>query len=474
MKKNNSSQILSPKNYIRQRVRNLPLFKCLVNEDWSEEGSIAHLVISRKHINGNVTFCTYLVDLKCLGIKDTMYEFNMSGFEFDELVDKLDENLNMIEIDYNLAHNIIYAAWEFGEEIGFEPHQDFLSIAQFMLEEDSENIPVIDIWCGDEEGKPLFVQGPLEDDAMAKMIINRLEKNVGVGNFHYILADDNDLSDEFYDDWDEEEDKFLDDIERFRDEYSEMSHEENRELYLELTQFIEEMEDDDEAFGGSRNDEIEEDRELMARIEALSDLLYYDLVNTKDLKKWIIAWDKEASEYTITNSAFNQMLGLPDSVQIEYEDLSYMTKESDKAELIQYVQERWGELPYVTYLELSLLDDPKEIKEALDQGLMKFPKHALLKIENLSAKISDKKIKKTDFSFKSIFGKRKEITPYEYSKWQSVLLFYFLFNDDLAGIEALKLYLYSGAAPVDSGIEEFLSLLNAIRLSFLRTVLLSY
>ena len=195
MKKNQSYQILSPENYIRQRARNLPLFKCYVNEDWNAEGSITHLTISRKHINGNITFCSYLMDLKCLGIKDTMYKFNIPDFEFDEFVDEVDNNLHLMEIDYNLAHNIIYAAWEFGEEIGFEPHKDFLSITQYMLAEDSDDIPLIEVACGDEEGKPIYIQGPFEDDAMANMIINRLEKNVGVGNFHFVMGDDDRMGD---------------------------------------------------------------------------------------------------------------------------------------------------------------------------------------------------------------------------------------------------------------------------------------
>ncbi|MEA4918819.1 hypothetical protein [Proteiniphilum sp.] len=171
------------------------MFKCYVNEDWNEEGSITHLTISRKHINGNITFCSYLVDLKCLGIKDTMYKFNIPDFEFDEFVGQVDSNLHLMEIDYNLAHNIIYAAWEFGEEIGFEPHKDFLSITQYMLAEYSDDIPLIEIACGDKDGKPLYIQGPFEDDAMANMIINRLEKNVGVGNFHFVMGDDDRIGD---------------------------------------------------------------------------------------------------------------------------------------------------------------------------------------------------------------------------------------------------------------------------------------
>lgn len=71
--------------------------------------------------------------------------------------------------------------------MGFKPHKDFLSITQYMLEEDNDSIPLIEIHCGDDDGIPVYVQGPLEDDAKANWIISQLEKNVGAGNYRFIL-----------------------------------------------------------------------------------------------------------------------------------------------------------------------------------------------------------------------------------------------------------------------------------------------
>ncbi|MDO5664401.1 MAG: hypothetical protein Q4G63_03980 [Bacteroidia bacterium] len=48
-------QILSPENYIRQRARNLPLYKCFINTNWDEQG-LAYIVVSRKHITGILPF----------------------------------------------------------------------------------------------------------------------------------------------------------------------------------------------------------------------------------------------------------------------------------------------------------------------------------------------------------------------------------------------------------------------------------
>ena len=476
-----SPQILSPENSIRQRARNLPLFRCLVNEGWEEEG-LAHATIARKHVNGNITYCSYLVDLKCLGVKDTIYEFNVLEDEFDEYREKLDTTLGMIESDYNLVHNIIHAGWEYAEDIGFEPHRDFLSITQYMLEEESDEIPLIEIACGDENGKPFFVQGPLEDETLAKIIINKLEKNVGRGNFNYVLGLDQSMSgmphgDWDNGDWDDEDDDdlyddFLDDLDSFYEEYAENSHEENIATFLSLTQYLEDMDPEGDLFSDNRDPDRDE---RIVRIEALADILYDELVDFKDVSKWLRKWSKESNSYTVTNNAFNQMLGLQDADEIEYEDLSYLTKEKEETKLMQYVREKWGELPYVTFLSLRDLDDVEEKRGKIAKSLKQYPDHALLRLEEKVAKIQEGKWEKTELSFKSIFGDRTEITPYEYLEWLTVKLRYFLANYDLAGIEGLLHFCNPenklGPDYEDQDILAFFPILYAARVSVLRMFL---
>lgn len=117
-------QMLSPENYIIQKARTLPLYECIINDDWDESG-ICNLIVSRKHTNGNLTMEIHLVDLKCLGVKDAMYGHNIYEHEYRELVGEAGKSLNMISIAYPLAHNIVYAGIEFAEEFGFRPHKNF-------------------------------------------------------------------------------------------------------------------------------------------------------------------------------------------------------------------------------------------------------------------------------------------------------------------------------------------------------------
>ncbi|MDR2026799.1 MAG: hypothetical protein LBQ01_04470, partial [Prevotellaceae bacterium] len=147
-KNRQQQQDLSPENYIRQRSRNLPLYKCWVNRDWASKQT-AFVFVAREHVSGSLTFCMYWVDLLCLGIKDTIYKHSASEMELQLAREYISEyGFQFIEIPYPLAHNIIYAAIEYAEEYGFNPHPNFTRVTQYLLEEDTEDIPLMKIHCG--------------------------------------------------------------------------------------------------------------------------------------------------------------------------------------------------------------------------------------------------------------------------------------------------------------------------------------
>jgi hypothetical protein len=187
-KRNNPGQLLSPENYIRQRARTLPIYECLINKIW-KESKMAQLSIARKHSNGNITVCIYLIDLMCLGIKDTHFLFNVPLHEYEDKMGQIDEAGDLEIIDYVLAHNIIFAGIEFAGDYGFRPHKDFTSVTLFMLEEDTEEIELLEIECG-LNGMPAYMPGPYDDRAKKNKIISQLEKTAGTGNYTYLDQDD--------------------------------------------------------------------------------------------------------------------------------------------------------------------------------------------------------------------------------------------------------------------------------------------
>ncbi len=139
---------------IRTRARNLEIGKCYVNSNWSEIAE-ATILISRKHKQGGTTFGIYLVDLAMKGITDTFYNFNMSALEYASFLQDFTSKGEIVEADYVLVHNIIYGAIEFGEENGFKPHKDF-SVSQYILEEDTDDIPLMEIEFGIDGKATIF------------------------------------------------------------------------------------------------------------------------------------------------------------------------------------------------------------------------------------------------------------------------------------------------------------------------------
>lgn len=206
-KKKTGGSKLSPKQYIKTKARDLPIHECLINDGWQTSG-IANVILARKHKGGNITWASYLVDILCLGIKETFYAFSEQEAEYEHMKRTAGGfALRYVDCEYALAHNIIYGAIEFAGRYGFRPHPEF-SVTQYMLDQDHDAIPKMEIEFG-EEGKPCLVT--MEDEPSAP-IIAQLEKTAGRGGYNvvYLDADEEDDFDDIDDEgnplnWDEED-----------------------------------------------------------------------------------------------------------------------------------------------------------------------------------------------------------------------------------------------------------------------------
>ncbi len=182
---------LSPKKYIETKARNLPIHKCFINRDW-QSSKMANVIVMRKHVNGNVTVGIYLIDLLCLGVKDAHFLFNEPE---DKVLEYFENSLQ--EVDYNLAHNIVYAGHDFAMEYDIQPHPDFKTVKN-ILEEDDDNIPLIEVEVGDRNGLPSLILQPGQEFKY-RHVYEKLTSKLGKDNFNYYVGDN-------YDDEDDDDD----------------------------------------------------------------------------------------------------------------------------------------------------------------------------------------------------------------------------------------------------------------------------
>jgi len=195
VKKKPAQQVkIKPANYIKKHARKLPIHECLIQDNW-KDANFTPMVISRKRANGNIVAATYIVDLTCLGVKDTSFIYDIDPYSYQENIKGMEQGMNVtfIKIAANLAHNIIYGAVEFAEDCGIEPHKDFTNITEYILDP-VESVDYIEVHFGDEDGKPYYFAGPYDD---SKKIIATLRKTVGEGNFNYTMPFGNSMDNNF-------------------------------------------------------------------------------------------------------------------------------------------------------------------------------------------------------------------------------------------------------------------------------------
>ena len=144
-KKHQEQQPLSPERFLREKARGLEISKCFVSNDITICGE-GHVVVSRLQKSGKISAAFYLVDIYCLGVKDSFYRLRLDEDEFEEMIDRM-VPYNIEECSYEVAHNWIYGAIAFAEEAGIKPDKSF-NLTQYMLEEDTDEVPLIEYEFG--------------------------------------------------------------------------------------------------------------------------------------------------------------------------------------------------------------------------------------------------------------------------------------------------------------------------------------
>ena len=186
-------QFLSPEAFLRQRMRSLPIGKCYIN-DMVETSGLCHIVVTREHTGGRVSAGMFLVDMWCTGVREAFYRLRLEPDELDELLFTDSSQIDFHEISYEEAHNRIYGAIDFAEEAGLKPDKSFL-LAQYLLEEDTDNVPLMEFEFGKDGEYYLVCESMLE----ASRYLPTLRRTLGEDGFKYIIG-------EYQDDDDDDDD----------------------------------------------------------------------------------------------------------------------------------------------------------------------------------------------------------------------------------------------------------------------------
>lgn len=91
---------------------------CYVNNAWQKDG-LAELLVLKRIAGGTMAFAAFLVDMWCVGLKDAWGRINVTRSDFDELVERAGERLEVVRIDPAAAWRIVAGGVRFCRRNGF-------------------------------------------------------------------------------------------------------------------------------------------------------------------------------------------------------------------------------------------------------------------------------------------------------------------------------------------------------------------
>jgi hypothetical protein len=371
-KKHKQSTQISPENYIRQRARNLPIYQCWVNKNWRRIGTATVMVV-RKHASGNVTVGIYVVDMLCMGVRESMYKYNVPEIRLKMMIDDAPKSgLRFVEVSYRLAHNIVYSAIEYAEKYGFHPTASFTRVSQYILEPDTEKIPLMRIRCGDEKGNPIYMRGE-DTDTQTKHVLDRLDQTAGYGNYQYISSRDKNKEEVE----DEETVKAHDQYNNMRDSYLAMTDDELKAYFCDIFAIL-----------SSPDTPDNEKQEIFIPISILTGVIIKKYGVPATILKYIDMYKKNfdcelISMFDLPNSFFTG-LQCHDIRKFArtYRKIVERINPENFEQIIARLHKDYGDLPFVSFIELAydktISRDKYLVK--LNAFEQKFPDYLMFKI----------------------------------------------------------------------------------------------
>jgi hypothetical protein len=148
-----------------------------------------YLVVSRFKADGRVEAGFFLLDVFCLGVEEAgFHRFNSVADYQEGLLDRLFHCEEPVRMTPASARKLAEDAVSYARGLGFLPGIDYKKASRIF-----GGIRTAD--CGEEfvfgkDGKPFYIQGPLEPPARAERILRALEARCGEGGYHYSVAAD--------------------------------------------------------------------------------------------------------------------------------------------------------------------------------------------------------------------------------------------------------------------------------------------
>ncbi len=153
-----------------------------VVESESGESGLVGILLARD-TGSTVLACGFLVDVFCLGVKDTNGPKTMDRRKLPDFTWTFFSawpSQPHVAAPLDLARHVVFGAVDYARSLGFEPHPDFAKGAALLGDWEAGSS---DVTFG-RDGKPFYINGP-RDDTYGTLA--KLRQTAGEGNFDYLV-----------------------------------------------------------------------------------------------------------------------------------------------------------------------------------------------------------------------------------------------------------------------------------------------
>lgn len=149
-----------------------------------EETGITTVVIARTDDAGWTRAGVFLIDLKCLGVKDAFAQTRPATAWLEEL-ERLVPAADRLALHPACARKLVEGAAAYAQQLGFLPAREYAAARRVFGPVRAED-------CREEftygmNGKPLYVAGPNDDGARIARVLRTLAAKLGPDGFHYLV-----------------------------------------------------------------------------------------------------------------------------------------------------------------------------------------------------------------------------------------------------------------------------------------------
>ena len=180
--------------------------RCLLSESLLDpDEKFGSILISRKLPDGRLAFARYLVDGKCLGVKDADASICFPA-DLSHLIEQVSRSETLQEALPSAAFKLLISAVAYARDFGFAPHS--LYERTLPLWEGVAPDECLTEFDFGEGGKPHFISGPHDSAEQIAHCVTKLEDAVGEGDYLFTIAQGGGLEDGLSDDLYEHSDDF--------------------------------------------------------------------------------------------------------------------------------------------------------------------------------------------------------------------------------------------------------------------------